>query len=455
MKNVTKTVERNFNLLIIVLLGIITVHAYGATLEYGKHFPRGEDAVNYMRGPEGTWEDINGIDYTYNYYSQYSTQNHPWDFDQLLYEAQVLGLKRTCRDANGHLLLDFNHDLEIDRTVGGNSYFEHNGRGMGGSPPFYPFYQYWFDDNWLAREMCRAYGLSEPDGLHDPGSGTFIRWSVVNGTTWRYAPYGSNTYKDQICLDGLYYCGRNQWANAVGRADRVLTVSAPVWNNSMQWYDYDVYENYHLGLMGMLLGQLIENPNVSVQDRDYFRQHYISVRQHILARQVYRDGDYLSWTSHLSAEALMNTETVSCCTLALGADADAGSYEVGLFPMQYEASKNYFYRSHFVLSAALEGGSAAGWMAYGPYHNFEAGNYTAYLYARTPAPAGAVAIFDVLKGGQTIVARKVIWATDMASDNEWTAIPLDFTISSTQNLEFRVWWCGNSNLDLSVIRIKR
>ena len=38
----------------------------------------------------------------------------------------------TCRDANGHLLLDFNHDGEIDQTSIPNSgaFHEHSARGL-------------------------------------------------------------------------------------------------------------------------------------------------------------------------------------------------------------------------------------------------------------------------------------------------------------------------------------
>lgn len=425
-----------------------------ATLYYGEHYPHGMDAVEYMRGAEGTWLDIDGIDYTYNYYQQYAHDGHPYDREQLIYEAQTLGYNRTCRDIGGHLLLDFNHDLEIDRTTGNNAYIEHNGRGTNGEVRTDPFKNFWFDDNWLARHMCNAYGKSTPDGLHDPGG--HIRWSPVDGGTSRYSPYNSNTYVDLMCLDGLYYLGKNQINNAVSCYKDARDKLDPSWDSSNQRYDYEDSQaeaNYKLGLFAMLSAQIMEHSNVNSSDRTDARQHYISARSHILCRQETRDGDRLSWKSASGIHDLMSTETVSCCALGLSSDARAAAYEAGVSPMQMQSGKSYYYRPHKVLSA-VAGLSSAGHMCYGPYHNYSSGSYKARFYMRAPSPSGNVCNVDVYNStdGQ-ILASQVISANDFASSNKWTCIELNFSLASTKIVEFRVYWYGNSDLDVSTIRI--
>jgi hypothetical protein len=81
---------------------------------YGRHFPFGGEAVSYIYGPHGTFRNLTEITYLYNYYEQYATSKHPYNKDKLIAMSNGSLPYTTCRDANGHLLLDFNHDGEID-----------------------------------------------------------------------------------------------------------------------------------------------------------------------------------------------------------------------------------------------------------------------------------------------------------------------------------------------------
>jgi hypothetical protein len=110
----------------------------------------------------------------------------------------------TCRDANGHLLLDFNHDGEIDQTSIPNqgAFHEHSARGLNNQLMGNPFTNFWFDDNWLARYMSQAYSKALPYGLSEYQD--FTRWRILGGHDVYWKPYGSD-YFDTLALDGLYY----------------------------------------------------------------------------------------------------------------------------------------------------------------------------------------------------------------------------------------------------------
>ena len=104
-----------------VVLSSATAAKAASLFSYGKHFPNGNAAVNYIYGSDGTWKTLTNVQYIWNYYQQYATSNHPYDLTSLVNYANGTH-QTTARDANGHLLLDFNHDGEIDVTSGGSSF---------------------------------------------------------------------------------------------------------------------------------------------------------------------------------------------------------------------------------------------------------------------------------------------------------------------------------------------
>jgi hypothetical protein len=87
----------------------------------------------------------------------------------------------TCRDANGHLLLDFNHDGEIDQTSipAASAFHEHNARGVDNKLMGNPFTNFWFDDNTIAIHMSKAYNRELPYGLSEYTD--FTRWRILGG----------------------------------------------------------------------------------------------------------------------------------------------------------------------------------------------------------------------------------------------------------------------------------
>ena len=99
---------------------------------------------------------------------------------------------------------DLNNNGEIaDDAIGGYAFHEHAGRGVRGEQTASPFYQFWFDDNWVARYVSEVYDRPQPSGLHDFGYP--IRWRVIGGDNSRWTPYpASSPHVDQIALNGLF-----------------------------------------------------------------------------------------------------------------------------------------------------------------------------------------------------------------------------------------------------------
>jgi hypothetical protein len=427
---------------------------FATTLTYGRHYPNGSAAVDYLYGVDGTWKDMTNIQYTYNFYSQYGTVNHPYNPGALIQEAKTNN--RTCRDANGHLLLDFNHDGEIDTSNGGFAFHEHNGKGINGSSLGSPFLNFWFDDNWLTRNMSVAYGKSTPNGLSQYTD--FSRWSVMDGATAYFTPYGG-AYFDQLALDGLYYFNLGQITNAVNKWDAIKNSSGAAWDGSNQRYTYNnINEVYHLGLWLTLSANLMDDTRVAAAKRVEILQHYVSGRSLLLSWQekLNGTGPLLGWRSDInSTSSLINTETVSCCVLGLGANAKY-LFEAGKSPLSYNTNKNYFLRSHNVLSAAKEGGSQPGYMSYGPYWNFPTGSYTIDFLVRAPGPSGNMISIDVYDSNSgRVLASRTVAAGEFNSGNQWTKCALGFSTSNINNsLEFRCYWNGTANMDLAFLRLK-
>jgi len=102
----------------------------------------------------GTYREISKIEYIWNYYDfpQPIPPNHPYDKDSLIHYSDGTNFT-TCRDANAHLLFDFNHDGELDLInpePGSFAFMEHSARGVNNELKGKPFSNFWFDDNSLA-----------------------------------------------------------------------------------------------------------------------------------------------------------------------------------------------------------------------------------------------------------------------------------------------------------------
>lgn len=431
-----------------------------ALFSYGVDFPYGLGAVNYIYGPDGTWKPLTDVEYRWNYYPQYATTTHPFNKDALINSDSVR--QTTTRDANGHLLLDFDHDGEIDVHSGGYAFVEHNGReytskehnGRRVDKPARnkPFHNFWFDDNWLARYMAQAYSRSEPSGLSKYSD--FTRWQIIGGDTSNWLPYDT-TFYDTLALDGLYYLASGDSATAFKKWQTMLSMSSSVYENSSQRYTYPkITENYHLGLFKILTNKLILSGDFNGSTLMQLFQHSLSLRSHIISNQKKSGSNLYGWTSGINQHGtLENTESIASNVLALGSGGYA-SYEAGQSPLNMN-NNNYFMRPYNVLSAVTSL-STAGYMTFGPYHKFANSNYTVDYFLRAPNPAGTMAhlsVYDASSG--FILAQTEATASQFASNNQWTRISLPVSVSSASNsLEFRTWWYGTANMDIAYISLR-
>jgi hypothetical protein len=418
---------------------------------YGQHEPNGLAAVNYIYGPDGTWKALTHVKYIWNYYPQYATSNHPFNRTALINFANG-SHQTTTRDANGHLLLDFNNNGELDVTSGGFAFHEHNAKGVGGATNGLPFTNFWFDDNWLARYMSNAYGTAAPTGLWQPTD--FNRWSIMDGNTTNWTPYNSD-YFDTLAFDGLYYLSSGNSSAAIAKWDRMLAKSGATYDAANQQDTYpNITENYHMGLFKILTEQLLLHAALNSDKRNELIQHAVHQRSAILSNQEYSGSTPIGWrTSITDPNSLINTETVSVAVLALGAAAK-WTFEVGRLPMSSN-NNNYFLRPYNVLSA-VNSLSSAGHMAFGPYRNFPTGTYTADYLLRAPAPSGKMATVDVYDSNSgALLATRDVNASDFEAGNTWTKISLGFSTDNGNNsLEFRIYWYNTANMDAAYIQVR-
>jgi len=419
--------------------------------KYGQHEPNGLAAVSYIYGPNGTWKPLTNVEYIWNYYPQYATANHPYDKDTLINYANG-SHQTTVRDANGHLLLDFNNDGELDVTGGGSAFHEHNAQGVGGATNGLPFTNFWFDDNFLARYMSTAYGKTAPNGLWEPTD--YTRWRIMDGNTTSWTPYNSD-YFDTLALDGLYHLSSGNSSVALAKWDRMLAKSGATYDAATQQERYpNIVENYHLGLFKILTEQLLLHATLSSDERNKLVQHAVHLRSALLGIQEYSGSTPIGWRSSITdANSLINTESVVVAALALGAGGKA-TFEVGRFPMSHSDS-NYFLRLYNVLSA-VKSLSSAGLMAYGPYRNFPTGSYTADYLLRSPTPVGKMATVDVYDSNSSaLLATREVNAGDFSGDNTWTKVSLSFSTGNSNNsLEFRIYWYDTASMDAAYIQVR-
>ncbi|MGL4513850.1 MAG: hypothetical protein ACRCT8_12225 [Lacipirellulaceae bacterium] len=402
------------------------------TLFYGRHLPNGQAGHDAIKGANGTWRSASGIQYTVNYYSYNAHTGHSHDRPALIDQAQTQGLPRTARDANGHLLFDSDNNLAIDSGAGGDAFCEHWGMGVDESGACLqrtsPFKQFWFDDNWCAREMCKAYGSAQPNGLHMPPG--FIRWSPLDGGTSRFTPY-NDAYVDRRCLDGLYRLGQDNTPAALVKWNEVKDV-APV-------------ENYHVGLQLCLGGQLLNDPAVSSSDRHAILQRWVELRRILLTRQT-PCGTWRS--SNDSIHDLVNTETVALASIGLAADAFR-VYEAGVAPMQANAGKGYSYTSGGRYIEA-ERNDQSGHLVYGPYQDIV--GTSAQFAIRCYGANANVAEVEVCNAAGVVTASQTVTPA-MVSGSDWKLVTAPF---GGYAYEVRVWFHTNScdRLQVAFVRIR-
>lgn len=430
---------------------------------YGRHFPNGVAAVDHLYGPNGTWKPLYPAEYIWNYYpDSYYQQNqpncpidnaHPYGRDSLIAAADGTRFF-TTRDANCHLLLDFNHDGWLDTNVGGYAFHEHNGVGVDGLTLGPPFTNFWFDDNWLARYMSETYARPAPYGLSQYSD--FNRWSVLGGGIAGWTPYPASSYIDRIALNGVYHRFGGNISVALLHWDLIRNLSGFQYDSANQRYVYPaITDSYHLGLFGILSGLLLDAPSVPAIKRQELLDHWVSLRSNLLSMQERSGPTLLSWKTGIGNNAsLINTETTAVNVLALGAGA-VDVFEAGKAPMRW-ANNQYFLRPHNVLSA-VTGLSSPGHISYGPYRQYPLGNYTADFLLRSPPPVGTMATLDVYDAERNLfLAQQSVAASSMVGGNRWTRVSLNFSVSAIGNsLEFRTFWHGTANLDVAAVRVRK
>ena len=238
----------------IIFISCILIKSINCTsiLKFGMHHPHGISAVDYIYGEDGMYRLLQSeVFYQYNYYEQYATDDHPYNKDALISMADGNTLT-TCRDANGHVLLDFNHDGELDVTTSeaSGAFYEHNGKGLDSLTKGNPFTNFWFDDNWLARYMSEAYDKPLPYGLSQWDD--FTRWQILSGDNSNWTPY-EQKYLDTLALDGIYYLTIDDYSSAEANWETMLAISRAFYNDSSLRYEYPgITENYHMALFRLL-----------------------------------------------------------------------------------------------------------------------------------------------------------------------------------------------------------
>jgi hypothetical protein len=440
------TAEANFNTNRLTNL-------YGGKFVYGRHFPNGELAVGYVYGRDGMWKDMQPLEYNCNRYPEYGTANHPANPKALEEEANGTRFM-TCRDANGHLLMDFNHDGEIDTHNGGFAFHEHSGRGIANAVMQVPYTVFFFDDNWLARILSIAYGRQHPNGLSDYSE--FTRWRIINGDSAYWQPYRDANWPDQWALNGLWYLVNGNRAGALANWITIFTRSKCEYDRPNQRFTYPgIGESYYLGLWKILTDNLLEE-GWEDEISNMLLQHSIALRSNILSTQETNGRDLFGWrTESNRQEALINIETTTCNVLGLAPCSNA-VFEAGRSPLTSDDC-GYFLRPHQVLSAVIDI-SRAGFLTRGPGWLFPKREsiYQADFYLRAPSPIGqmvTIDIFDNFSG--SILAKRDVQAEDLGSNNDWKCITLPFWINSELNsIELRTYWNGTANLDIAAIRVR-
>ena len=218
-------------------------------------------------------------------------------------------------------------------------------------------------------------------------------------------------------------------------------------------YPFEVESIYYDGLWAILSERLLGARAVFGQQSEVL-QHAMSLHTALLELQERSaDGKRLGWRTGTINRALINTETTSLAVLALGAYA-SWVLEPGYEPLSSAAGN---YRHEHETLSAVAGQSVPGHAVFGPFWTLEPGTYDVEFALRTPAarvesPLATLDVYD----GATVVATKVIEGPDAPTGNQWRRYRLTAEITNASNhTEFRVFWHGAYDLDISSIRVTR
>ncbi|HEU4423265.1 MAG TPA: hypothetical protein VFR67_12090 [Pilimelia sp.] len=416
---------------------------------YGINYPYGLAAVDYVYSDKGMWKQLENVEYLWNYYPEQATEQHLYDRDALVTYAR--DHNTTARDANGHLLFDRDHDGEVDIPNAGFAFHEHAGKGVNGEQRDFPFRNFWFDDNWLARYMAQAYGRPLPDGLSEQDD--FIRWRPLRGDL-KWTPYAGDAV-DQLALNGLHYLFKEERATARAQWQRILDKSGLQFDFHTGFYYYpNITENYHLGLFKILTDQLLARGQLDGVKYRELVQHSTSLRAGIIETQQRDGGALAGWTSgKFPGTTLMNTESIAVNVLALSAVAKR-NYGAGQQPLLYATENNFGSSDQGTLSAT-PGISRRGYLTYGPYHTYPVGNFTAQFVMRSFGPVGNVVHLDVYDAqANRILAQRDVTAANFGPNSDWGRFNLQFSVANAANrLEFRTWWLGTNSVEIAEIRV--
>lgn len=461
---------------LLIALPALTLTTEGVAQTFGRHPSHGGPGVNYLYNTsEGTWKSKAGIAYVHSFYpaTHYSdlgiTCNQPQPFDKdaaIKYADDVLApgqldSDHTSPDADCHLLADLDNDLLISDESPqptAASFFENRGKGKQGANQAPPFYQFWFDDNWLARYMAIAYGKPLPTGLHD--NGYRIRWRALAGDNTGWTNYPPDEHLDRRAINGLAFANAGDHANAFGEWSHIQAyIAEPSWNATTRRYDYiRVHETYHLGLWLILTERLIADGNLNAATRAWLVQHAVSLRSWLLTTQeVKTDGTRIGWRSDYKRDdSLINTETTALSALALAAETFR-AYEAGYSPLGKCPTCGFTLDTDRHVLSATVAGSSAGHMVFGPYATLAPGTHTVDFDVRLPSGCGAscgsslvtVDVYD----GTTIVASTVLTGSSF-SGSDWLRQRLSFTVSNpSAPYEFRAWFHDMADVDIAAVRL--
>ena len=297
--------------------------------------------------------------------------------------------------------------------------------------------------------MSAAYGAPQGAGLYAHNT----RWQIIglNSNGW---PIPDGNYPDQRALRGLNDIAQGSPSNALSEWNAILSTAGTNYDSSNQRYTYPgLGDSYYLGLFKILTDRLMD-AGISGSDQGTLFQHSISIRSMILSEQQYSNDQPIGWVASRSdPNALINTETIACDVLGLGAGARY-SFEAGASPM--DTPSGFFYRPYFALSA-VAGNSPAGYMVYGPYVNLPTGQYTVDFYMRSGSPNNGLSVhLDVNDAN----ANQVLGSNDVTqgqfyTGNRWGRYSIIVNIQNSNNqMEFRVFWGGQADVDVSAIRLR-
>ncbi len=417
--------------------------------------------MNYLYGSNGTWRSESGLSHYWNWYDHCASSRPAEDTDLTIGAVTYPHMldytdtyPHTSPDANCILQFDLDNDGEIsDHTVAGSAFVEHTGKGVDGAQAQSPHYQFWFDDNWLARYVAQAYARTHPAGLHDFGYS--LRWRQMGGDNSYWSPYNPADANDKLALNGIYYVNAGDTTTALTYLQQFYNAEAGDYDWTDQRYEYPaVNENYHLALMTVLAERLLAlNPDITNGD---VLQHAQALRSNLLTAQERTCGlgcgTRLGWRSDRNVStSLINTETTAAAVLALGANA-RNVLEPGISPLSRCTTCSYFIRQQGMLSAVV-GTSTVGYMVYGPNWNLPVGNYAVEFNVRVPSYfEAAIAYLDVTNG-ETPLSSATVHGGNMPPYNRWKRVRLPFSVTGTNSTQFRVYWYGGVNFDVGQVRL--